>query len=83
MGGIPLPNLSASSWASSPFNQNGNAFNWGAGDWIVNMGGSGTTTQNATGSPAQSAAAALTGGASGISPLVWVAVAVVAWAILK
>lgn len=44
--GMGLPPLSLSSSASSGFDQHGAAFSAsGYGDWVVNMGGSGTALQ--------------------------------------
>lgn len=71
--GLPgLPPVNASSSATSALTQNGNAWDFGQGDWIVNMGGSGTTIQNAAG-----------GGAGGSSMLLWGIAAGIAWLIFK
>lgn len=46
----PMPSVSASSSASGRLDQAGNAFDLGSsGDWTVNLGGSGTSYQNAQG----------------------------------
>ena len=47
-GGIPLPSFASS--ANSAMDQRGAAMSAsGAGDWQVNLGGSGTALQSATG----------------------------------
>jgi hypothetical protein len=48
-GGIGLPPLQLSSSASSGMDQSGGSFGFGAGDWSVNMAGSGTSLQAASG----------------------------------
>lgn len=42
-----LPPISASSNARSAVDQQGNVWDIGGGDWVVNMGGSGTAYQSA------------------------------------
>ena len=47
--GMGLPPLSLSSSASSGMDQSGAAFGASNGDWSVNLGGSGTSLQAASG----------------------------------
>lgn len=47
LGGMPMPSFSSSAAAS--LDQRGAEWSLGGGDWSVNMGGSGTALQTATG----------------------------------
>lgn len=50
IGGMPIPPMSFASSASSGMDQRGATQSAsGAGDWSVNLGGSGTALQSATG----------------------------------
>lgn len=50
LGGMGLPPLQLSSSASSGMDQRGASYaGSGAGDWVVNLGGSGTSLQAAAG----------------------------------